>query len=101
MTEPKTGFLVERQTSLPNIPIQQLDLPTRAKNALLGGGIHSLSDMADWRESDLLTLPHCGPATVDALRAIISRLAGASRHQTVMRWAAGSNRHEVTARARH
>ncbi len=100
MTEPKTGFLVERRLSLPNIPIRELDLPTRAKNALLGGGIQSLSDMADWRESELLTLPHCGPATIDALRAIIARLAGVSRPRSARRWHVRSSRHEVSASAR-
>jgi DNA-directed RNA polymerase alpha subunit len=100
MTECKTGFLVERRKSLPNIPIRELDLPTRAKNALLGGGIQSLSDMADWRESELLTLPHCGPATIDALRTIISRLAGASRQRQARRWAVRGMRQEVSASAR-
>lgn len=101
MSEPKACFLLEAGASLPDIPIRNLDLPTRAKNALLSGGIQSLSDMADWRESDLLTLPHCGPATVDALKAIIMRLNRTTRQRGLRRWTARSGLgHQEASNAR-
>lgn len=64
--------------SLPAIPVRDLELPTRAKNALIGGGINTLADMMQWRVRELLTLPHCGPTTIEALRRVVAEVTGAS-----------------------
>lgn len=83
----QNGFLTGAPLDLPAIPVRELPLPTRAKNALLRGGIATLADMSEWRVSELLTLPHCGPATVDALRQLIGDLAGArSPRRARARW---------------
>lgn len=69
-SSPHDGFLTGAALELPAIPVRDLPLPTRAKNALRGGGITTLADMAQWRVCELLTLPHCGPTPL--------RLFGAS-----------------------
>jgi hypothetical protein len=49
------------------------------KNALIGGGINTLADMMQWRVRELLTLPHCGPTTIEALRRVVAEVTGARR----------------------
>jgi DNA-directed RNA polymerase alpha subunit len=48
------------------------DLPKRARNALLRGGIATLKDAAEWSGRDLLSLPHIGRAYVASLRALMA-----------------------------
>jgi DNA-directed RNA polymerase alpha subunit len=58
-----------------NRPIATLsehDLPKRARNALLRGGIATLKDAAEWSDRDLLSLPHIGRAYVASLRALMA-----------------------------
>lgn len=48
-------------------------LPKRALNALLLGGIRTLKEAAEWSDRDLLSLPHFGPASVASLRRLIGQ----------------------------
>lgn len=79
---PDDGFLMGAPLELPAIPVRDLDLPTRAKNALIGGGINTLADMMQWRVRELLTLPHCGPTTIEALRRVVAEVTGARKTVT-------------------
>jgi DNA-directed RNA polymerase alpha subunit len=91
-SSPNDGFLMGAPLELPAIPVRDLDLPTRAKNALIGGGINTLADMMQWRVCELLTLPHCGPATIEALRRVAAELTGtrkATSRRVSVRWRRG------------
>jgi len=97
-SSPNDGFLMGAPLELPAIPVRDLDLPTRAKNALIGGGINTLADTMQWRVCELLTLPHCGPTTIEALRRVVSDVTGARQatsRRVSVRWrrlgAAGHN----------
>ena len=81
-SSPNDGFLMGAPLELPAIPVRDLDLPTRAKNALIGGGINTLADMMQWRVRELLTLPHCGPTTIEALRRVVAEVTGARKTVT-------------------
>ena len=86
---PNDGFLMGAPLELPAIPVRDLDLPTGAKNALIGGGINTLADMMQWRVRELLTLPHCGPTTIEALRRVVAEVTGArraARRRVSVRW---------------
>jgi hypothetical protein len=48
------------------------NLPKRAVNALIHGGVRTLEEAAEWSDRDLLSLPHFGPASVASLRALIA-----------------------------
>ena len=88
-SSPNDGFLMGAPLELPAIPVRDLDLPTRAKNALIGGGINTLADMMQWRVRELLTLPHCGPTTIEALRRVVAEVTGAqraARRRVSVRW---------------
>lgn len=88
-SSPHDGFLTGAAVELPAIPVRDLPLPTRAKNALLGGGITTLADMTQWRVCELLTLPHCGPTTIEALRRVVAEVTGARKtasRRVSVRW---------------
>ena len=50
-----------------SLPIESLELPSRAYNALRAGGIATLQDASYWSERDLRSLPQMGPAAVRIL----------------------------------
>ncbi len=54
----------------PGSSLSGLNLPKRALNALVRGGISTLEEIAEWSDRDLLSLPHIGPASVASLRAL-------------------------------
>ena len=81
-SSPDDGFLMGAPLELPAIPVRDLELPTRAKNALIGGGINTLADMMQWRVRELLTLPHCGPTTIEALRRVVAEVTSARKTVT-------------------
>ncbi len=58
---------IDRDTSA----VARLNLPKRALNALLRGGISTLEEAAEWSDRDLLSLPNFGRASVASLRALI------------------------------
>lgn len=64
-------FLPVRRQSIE--ALSDRDLPKRARNALLRGGITTLDDVADWSDRALLSLPHIGHTTVASLRALIAQ----------------------------
>ena len=49
-----------------------IDLPMRARNALLRNGIRTLEEAAEWSDRALLSLPNFGPTSVAALRRMIA-----------------------------
>lgn len=104
-SSPHDGFLMEAALELPAIPVRDLPLPTRAKNALLGGGIATLADVSQWRVCELLTLPHCGPTTIEALRRVVAEVTGArqgARRRVSVRWRrAGAAGHASEAGRQH
>jgi hypothetical protein len=75
------------------------------RNALIGGGINTLADMMQWRVRELLTLPHCGPTTIEALRRVVAEVMGARRAATrrvSVRWRrAGAVGHASEAGRQH
>lgn len=52
-----------------------MNLPKRALNALMHGGICTLEEAAEWSDRDLLSPPHIGPASLAALRALLNQHA--------------------------
>jgi hypothetical protein len=56
-------------------PIAELDLPKRARNALLRAGIQTLDEATEWSDRDHLSLPHIGRASVASLHAHVVRVA--------------------------
>lgn len=60
-------------------PLAGFNLPKRALNALMRGGISTLEEAAEWSDRDLLSLPHIGPASVACLRGLIGRGDGNGR----------------------
>ncbi len=50
-------------------PLTKIDLPKRALNAFLRGGIQTLEEAAEWSDDAPLSLPHIGPTFVAAPRA--------------------------------
>ncbi len=63
----------QHSTGKPIAALSENDLPKRARNALLRGGIATLQDAAEWSDRDLLSLPHMGKAYVASLRALMGR----------------------------
>ena len=70
------AYLTTGAEHLPDTPLTELALPTRAKNALLNGGIRSLSDILEWPVHELRALPNCGDTTIVAIRRILDSLQG-------------------------
>ena len=60
-------------TLLSSLPIESLELPSRACNALRAGGIATLQDASYWSERDLRSLPQMGPAAIRTLCEALSR----------------------------
>lgn len=60
-----------------SMPLSVLGLPKRATNALLRSGIMRLSDVTEWTERDLKTLPNFGPTSAHDLQI---RLADMGLH---------------------
>ena len=54
-------------------PLAAFDLPRRAVNAFLRGGIATLEDAAEWSDDATMSMPHAGPRFVAALRAVQRR----------------------------
>ena len=68
------AFLTPVARQLPDKPLSELGLPTRARNALQNGGIRSLSDILEWSVHELRSLPNCGDTTITAIRRILESL---------------------------
>jgi DNA-directed RNA polymerase alpha subunit len=65
------------QTAKQGAPLLSTELPKRALNALMRGGIQTLEEAAEWSDRDLLSLPNFGPVSIAALR----RLTGQATDQ--------------------
>jgi len=74
-TTPSWGASYDRPVaSLPvTLPIDALELPSRARNAFRAGGIATLLDASCWSERDLQSLPQMGPAAIRTLREALTR----------------------------
>lgn len=60
-------------------PVAHLNLPKRALNALVRGGVRTLAEAAEWTDRDLLSLPNFGPASVASLRALLADTGAPAR----------------------
>ncbi|MGB9877727.1 MAG: DNA-directed RNA polymerase subunit alpha [bacterium] len=65
--------LKEREALL-DLPLEELDLPSRAYNALRKEGITTLRELCKHSEKQLLNLRNLGKKTIDQLKAIIAEM---------------------------
>lgn len=80
-SRPKTthAYFTTDARQLDDLPLSELGLPTRARNALQNGGIKSLRDILEWPVRELRALPNCGDTTIAAIRRILDSLQASER----------------------